>query len=45
MDYSALTPDWATDVGPQLLAVGGAIVGILVVFSGVKLVIRQVRGA
>lgn len=45
-DYSTLTDavDW-TDVGTALLAVGAAIIGIFVVFKGIKLVTRAVKGA
>lgn len=45
VDYSSLTTavDW-TSVGTALLAVGGAVIAIAVVFKGIKLVIRMVRG-
>lgn len=45
-DYSTLTGavDWS-DVGAALLAVGAAIIGIIVVFKGIKLVTRAVKGA
>lgn len=45
-DYSELTGsvDWS-DVGTSLLAVGAAVIGITVVFKGIKLVVRMVRGA
>lgn len=45
-DYSTLTAavDWE-DVGTALLAVGAAIIGIVVTFKGIKLVVKAVRGA
>lgn len=45
-DYSTLTDavDWS-DVSVALLAVGAAIVTIMVVFKGIKLVVRAVKGA
>ena len=45
-DYSSLTTavDWS-DVGASLVAVGAAIIGIFVVFKGVKLVTRAVKSA
>lgn len=45
-DYSGLADavDW-TDVGTALLAVGAAIIGIMVVFKGIKLVVRAVKSA
>lgn len=36
--------DWS-DVQTALLAVGGAIIAIFVVFKGIKLVTRAVKGA
>lgn len=45
-DYSSLTSavDW-TSVGTALLAVGVAIISIMVVFKGIKLVTRSVKEA
>lgn len=45
-DYSSLTSavNWSS-VGTALLAVGGAIIGIMVVMKGIKLVVRMVKGA
>lgn len=45
-DYSTLTGavDWS-DVGAAILTVFAAIVGVLVVFKGGKLILRAVRGA
>lgn len=45
-DYAALSGavDWA-DVGTALFSVGVAIVGIVVIFKGIKMVVRAVRSA
>lgn len=44
--YDGLTDsvDW-TDVGTGLLAVGIAIIGITVIFKGIKMIVRSVKGA
>ena len=44
--YDGLTTavDWS-DVGTGLLAVGTAIIGIMVTFKGIKLITRAVKGA
>lgn len=44
--YDGLTAavDWS-DVGTSLVAVGVAVIGIFVVFKGIKLVVRMVKGA
>lgn len=45
-DYDTITGavDWA-DVTTAVLAVGAAIVGVLVVIKGIKITLRMVRGA
>lgn len=45
-DYSSLTAavDWSS-VSTSLLAVGVAIIGVMVVFKGIKLITRAVKGA